>query len=62
MAKVADVALDTPRTRSLLFRTKRHAVVNGLFALNLEPAAQPQMTQQPLTGIGKGRRRGAGAR
>lgn len=50
MAKVADVALDTPCTRSLLLRTKRHAVVNGLFALNLEPAVQPQHDTTALDG------------
>lgn len=52
MAKVADVALDTPCTRSLLFRTKRHAVVNGLFALNLGPAVQPQDDTTALDGCG----------
>lgn len=50
MAKVADVALDTPRTRSLLIRTKRHAVVSGLFTLNLEPAVQPHDDTAALDG------------
>lgn len=52
MAEMADIALDTPSTRSLLFDAKRHAVVNGLFVLNLEPAVVVcSMTQQPFDGF-----------